>query len=79
VDDLPNPHQRPKTATQRWLSRLAMSFVIIAAYLLWQAFHVHQQASSISPNARFMMYLFGALCSAVLAGLGLQERHRPEE
>ena len=56
-----------------------MSFVIIAAYLLWQAFHVHQQASSISPNARFMMYLFGALCSAVLAGLGLRERHRPEE
>jgi hypothetical protein len=75
-DDRPLPEPQ-RTPTQRWLSRLAMSFVIIAAFLVWQAFHVHQRASSISPNVRFGLYLIGALFSAVLAGLGLRERHRP--
>lgn len=80
VSDLPpQPPESTKTATQRWMSRLAFSFVIIAAYLLWQAFHVNRQASSVPPNIRFVLYLLGALASTVLAMLGLRERHRREE
>jgi hypothetical protein len=77
VDD-ERDHAR-KTFTQRWMSRLAFSFIIIAGFLLWQAFQVHQVASSISPRVRFALYLLGALCSAVMAGLGLRERHRSQE
>ncbi|MBC8105682.1 MAG: hypothetical protein H7Z14_03760 [Anaerolineae bacterium] len=76
IDASPEPPKSTKTATQRWLSRLAFSFVIIAAYLLWQAFHVNRQASSVPPNVRFALYLLGAFASTVLAMLGLRERHR---
>jgi predicted membrane protein len=73
------PSERPKTHTQRWMSRLAMSFVLIAAFLLWEAFHVHQRASSISPNVRFALLLTGAAASAVMAGIGFRERHRRDD
>ena len=79
IDEPSEPPKSTKTATQRWMSRLAFSFVIIAAYLLWQAFHVDRQASSLSPQVRFVLYLLGAFASTVLAMLGLRERHRPEE
>ena len=58
------------------MSRLAMSFVIITLFLLWEAFHVHQRTSSISPNVRFTLLLMGAAASAAMAGIGLRERHR---
>jgi hypothetical protein len=76
IEDANEPLKSTKTAKQRWLSRLAFSFVIIAAYLLWQAFHVNRQASSVPPNVRFVLYLVGAFASTVLAMLGLRERHR---
>ena len=60
------------------MSRLAFSFVIIAAFLIWQAFHVHRVPSRISPNVRMILYLIGAFAGIVLAVLGLRERHKPE-
>jgi len=78
-DDPRERTESTKTAKQRWMSRLAFSFVIIAAYLLWEAFHLNREASSVPPNVRFGLYLIGALASTVLAMLGLRERHRREQ
>ena len=78
TDPSPEPTPRPKSATQRWISRLAFSFLIIAALLIWQAFHVHRAPSQIPPNVRMILYLIGAFASTVLAVLGFRERHKPE-
>ena len=61
------------------MARLAFSFIIIAGFLLWQAFEVNREPSTISPRVRFGLYLLGALCSDLQAGIGFRVRHRREK
>ena len=58
---------------RRWLGRLAFSFIILAALLVWEARKARERGESAST------YYIGA---AVLAGAGMagmRERHRPGE
>ena len=72
---LPQPHLTP---AERWLSRLSFSFLIIAAWLIWTAFH---QANGL-PGAtgwRSVVYLCGAGASVALGLMGIRVRHRHGE
>ena len=60
---------------QRWLSRLAFSFLIIAGVLVWQAMHL-QSAPPGQRRWRMALYLVAAGMSASLALMGLRVRHR---
>jgi len=77
MNDDPNepslPTHRP-SATDRWLSRFSFSFVIIAAFLVWQAFHI----SAVAEGAgwRRTLYLISAGIAMALGVAGVRARHR---
>jgi hypothetical protein len=67
------PTKRPP-ARDRWLSRLAFSFVIIGAFLVWQSFHL--PAGADASNWRRALYLIAAGLSFGLGIAGIRARHR---
>ena len=57
---------------RKWLARLAFSFIILAAWLVWEGRKARERG-----DANVTWYYVGA---AVLAGAGMagmRERHRP--
>jgi hypothetical protein len=72
TDELPPSSQR--SARDRWLSRLSFSFVIIAAFLMWQAFHVAPDVEGA--GWRRALYLLSAAMAMALGVAGIRARHR---
>lgn len=59
---------------RRWLARLSVSFVILAAVLAWQGYQVLSRGAAVWRGG---MDLVAASASLSLAVLGARERHRP--
>ena len=59
---------------KRWLVRLAMSFFIIAAVLLWEAYRGAQRGLE---TWRITLDLVGAAAAIALGVAGTREKHRP--
>jgi hypothetical protein len=57
----------------RWLARLAMSFFVIAAVLVWEAYKL---GTNFGPSWRITVYLVAAGLSVVLGAAGTREKHR---
>lgn len=57
----------------RWLARLSLSFIIIAAVLAWSAY---QALQSNAPLWRVATDLFGAAAAITLGAVGTREKHR---
>ena len=57
----------------RWLARLAMSFFVIAAVLIWEAYVAAQNGA---PTWRIIVYLTAAAAGVFLGIAGLREKHR---
>jgi hypothetical protein len=61
----------------RWLARLAFSFLVLAGLLAWTGYK--ELTTRIAPNkARVALYFVGAGMSLGLAARGFRERHRGE-
>lgn len=58
-----------------WLARLSVSFLMIAAVLVYTGYR-GAQAHTLS-NARVMLHYFAAMLAFVLFVMGTRERHRP--
>ena len=59
----------------RWLARLAYSFLILAGLLVWQAYR--EMTTLREPSkARLGLYFVGAMLSLGLAVRGMRVRHR---
>ena len=59
----------------RWLARLAYSFLILAGLLVWQAYR--EMTTLREPGkARLGLYFVGAMVSVGLAVRGMRARHR---
>lgn len=59
-----------------WLARLSYSFVIIALWLIWEAYvSVHRRGVSASSPV-VITYILGAAMSLSLGVQGIRERHR---
>lgn len=59
----------------RWLARLAFSFLILAGFLVWQAYR--ELTTLASPNGwRIGLYFVVAGVSVGLGVRGVRERHR---
>jgi hypothetical protein len=56
----------------RWLVRFAMSFFIISAVLLWEAYKGSVQAA---PAWRIGVYLLGAMAALSLGIAGTRQKH----
>jgi hypothetical protein len=59
----------------RWLARLAYTFLIFAGLLVWQAYR--EMSTLREPSkARLALYFVGAMASVGLAVRGMRARHR---
>ena len=59
----------------RWLARLAFSFLVLAALLAWTGYK--ELTTRFSPSKpRVALYFVGAGMSLGLAARGFRERHR---
>jgi hypothetical protein len=74
--DLPPLRDPPRSFRQRWLSRLAFSFILTGAVLAWEASRVDRTGGDLSPRTRFVIYSFGAAVSFAMGVMGIRERHR---
>ena len=61
---------------ERWLARLWLSFVIIAAVLAWNAYKASTGRLGPVSNGRIVLYAIGAAACFSLAMLGVRIRHR---
>jgi len=61
---------------QRWLARLAMSFFIIAAVLIWQAYKGMQVGME---NWRITIDLIAAAAAISMGVAGIRARHRRQD
>jgi hypothetical protein len=59
---------------QRWIARLAMSFFIIAAVLIWEAYKGSQTGLA---GWRITLYLVAAAAGIAMGVAGTREKHRP--
>lgn len=57
-----------------WLSRLAMSLIVIACILMWEL-HRGMQNNTIS-GVRQGLYIAGAVLCFSLGAAGMKDRHR---
>ena len=61
----------------RWLARLAFSFLVLAALLAWTGYK--ELTTRTAPNkVRVGLYFVGAGMSLGLAARGFRERHRAD-
>ena len=72
-----NPRCGNFFSLRRWLGRLSMSFLIVAACLAYSAWR-GGQTGEVSHD-RATAYYAGASVSFALFLIGTRERHRPEE
>ena len=61
---------------RRWLARLAFSFAIIAAVLLWEGYKASGRTGLPQNATRTVLCFIGAGASMALAAAGMRERHR---
>jgi hypothetical protein len=66
-----------KLDSKAWLARLAFSFLIIAAVLVWQAYQLRRTALP-SEQWRVWLYLVAAGLSAALGAAGIRARHHDD-
>jgi hypothetical protein len=57
----------------RWLARLAVSFFVVAAVLVWSAYQALQHQL---PIWRGLMDLFAAAAAIAMGVIGMRQRHR---
>jgi len=57
----------------RMLARFAMSFIIVAAVLLWEAYKL---AVRHGDSWRITIYLVATVCAIALGFVGFREKHR---
>lgn len=62
---------------RKWLARLGFSFVVIAAWLAWEAYRAASDRRGDVPEWQIGLYIAGAVVAFVLGLVGLRERHRP--
>jgi hypothetical protein len=58
---------------RRWLARLTFSFIILAAWLVWEGRKAHERGANATG------YYIGAALLAGAAMAGMRERHRPDQ
>ena len=64
---------------RRWLARLAFSFIIIGAVLLWTGYKdLGHQDTPRRPVRALVCFIAGGACMA-LAANGMRERHRRDD
>lgn len=62
----------------RWLARLAFSFLVLAALLAWTGYKELTGSHTAPSKARVGVYFVGAGMSLGLAARGFRERHRAD-
>jgi hypothetical protein len=61
---------------QKWLARLAFSFLIVGAALAWEGYRsLNGRGVSTNPTRAALMLSGAAMC-AILGGAGIRARHR---
>jgi hypothetical protein len=60
----------------RWLVRFAMSFFVIAAFLLWEAY---QASLHDAPQWRIIFDVLGAMAAISLGIAGTRQKHRTDK
>jgi Na+/melibiose symporter-like transporter len=64
---------------KRWLARLSFSFFIIAIVLAWTGYQATIDNRGDVPTWKIGAEFVVAVVLFVLGGIGVRERHRPEE
>jgi len=72
-----NPDMHP--VARRWLSRLAMAFIVIAAVLAWEGYQSATGRRGPVPQWRILLYFLAAAMAVTLGLEGLRQRHRRHE
>ena len=62
---------------QKWLARLAFSFLIVGAVLAWEGYRAYTGRGVPIDRTRAALFLAGAGMCAVLFGAGIRARYRP--
>jgi hypothetical protein len=62
-----------------WLERLALSFLIIAAVLAWEAYKGLTGRTPQMGQARINLYLVASVMSIAVGVAGIRSRHRPHD
>jgi hypothetical protein len=62
---------------QKWLARFSFSFLILAAFMAWEAYKMIAGRVPMAP-ARLALFCVGAGVCAALAAAGIRARHRDE-
>ena len=80
-DNVPPPPNncRMPPAARRWLPRLAMSFIVIAAVLAWEAYQSATGHRGPVPHWRILLYFLAAAMALALGMEGMRLRHRPPD
>jgi hypothetical protein len=60
----------------RWLARLAFSFLILAGLLFWEGYKLLTRPTGAPPTWRAWLYFLAAGLSVGLSAKGMRERHR---
>jgi 4-amino-4-deoxy-L-arabinose transferase-like glycosyltransferase len=63
---------------ERWISRLWLSFIVVAAVLAWEAYKAHSGQRGPVGQGRILLYVVGAAASFSLGMLGVRIRHRKD-
>ena len=59
-----------------WLARLALSFFIVAALLVWEIYKVLDGQRGQVPAWRLGLYMVATVFAIVMGALGVRARHR---
>ena len=66
-------------AARRWLSRLAMAFIVIAAFLAWEGYQSAIGRRGAVPQGRILLYFLAAAMAITLGMEGMRQRHRRQD
>jgi hypothetical protein len=62
---------------QKWLARFSFSFLILAAFMAWEAYRMIAGRVPMVP-VRLTLLCIGTGVCAALAGAGIRARHRDQ-
>ena len=71
--------QRYNWPMRPWLERLALSFLIIAAVLAWEAYKGLSGRTPEMSQGRIILYLVASAMSIAMGVAGIRSRHRPRD
>jgi cytochrome c oxidase assembly factor CtaG len=63
-------------STDHWLARLAFSFFIVAALLVWEIYKTLDGQRGPVPSWRIGLYMIATVFAIVMGALGVRARHR---